>query len=140
MKRTSTFLLAQYFRNNYNKTMKNLPVVQTQVQILRMEVWVTNRNGATTNVRSIVGLMDLAETHPYNDTVHSLTSGELPQNGANDLYPFLASKDTLSRNPSYINTRLLLRGLKPVTDFEKTFARKLEPSEFYFNPQVGFYH
>lgn len=132
------FLLAQYFRNNFNKTMKNLPVVQTQVQILRMEVWVTNRNGATTNVRSIVGLMDLAETHPYNDTVHSITSSELPQNGANDLYPFLASKDTLSRNPSYINTRLLLRGLKPVTDFEKTFARKLEPSEFYFNPQVGF--
>ena len=39
------FLLAQYFRKNYNKAMKNLPVVNSQVQILRMEVWVTNRNG-----------------------------------------------------------------------------------------------
>src|SRR6185436_12322013 len=71
------FLLAQYFRNNYDKAMSNLPVVQSQVQILRMEVWVTNRSGATTNVRSIVGLMDLAETHPYDSSIiHPLTANE----------------------------------------------------------------
>ncbi|MEN9349595.1 MAG: hypothetical protein RL372_573, partial [Bacteroidota bacterium] len=35
------FLLGQYFKNNYNKAMKNLPVVNTQVQIQRIEVWVT---------------------------------------------------------------------------------------------------
>jgi len=32
------FLLGQYFKNNYNKAMKNLPVVNTQVQIQRIEV------------------------------------------------------------------------------------------------------
>ncbi|HCT22372.1 MAG TPA: cell surface protein SprA, partial [Chitinophagaceae bacterium] len=26
----------------------------------------------------------------------------------------------------------------PVEDFEKTFARKLSPNEYYFNPQIGF--
>ena len=42
--------------------MSNLPVVNSQVQIMRMEVWVTNRTGATTNTtRSIVGFMDLGE-------------------------------------------------------------------------------
>src|SRR5207253_4336504 len=50
------FLLSQYFNVNYNKTMAKLPVVSSSVQILRMEVWVTNRTGATTETRDIVGL------------------------------------------------------------------------------------
>ena len=29
-------------------------------------------------------------------------------------------------------------GLLPVQDFEKTFARKLQPTDYYFNPQIGF--
>ena len=28
--------------------------------------------------------------------------------------------------------------MAPVQDFEKTFARKLQSSEYYFNPQIGF--
>ena len=45
------FLLGQYFKDNYNKAMSNLPAITTPVQILRMEVWVTNKNGATTDAR-----------------------------------------------------------------------------------------
>jgi cell surface protein SprA len=33
---------------------------------------------------------------------------------------------------------LFARGLRPVDDNEKTFARKLTPNEYYFNPQAGF--
>jgi cell surface protein SprA len=29
-------------------------------------------------------------------------------------------------------------GLAPVQDFEKTFARKLQPTDYYFNRQIGF--
>lgn len=132
------FLMAQYFRNNYDSAMKNLPYVNSQVQILRLEVWVTNRSGATTNTRGIVGFMDLGENSPYNPNIHSLTSSTLPQNGANDLYSFLAGDPETNRNPALINTILLNKGLTPVNDFEKTFARKLDPTEYYFNPQVGF--
>ncbi len=131
------FLLGQYFRNNYNKTMANLPVVNSQVQIQRMEVWVTNRNGTTTDARDIVGLMDLAEPKPFNPAVRSLTTNPLPANGANDLYASLVGNPS-ARNPSVINSLLLSKGLKPVDDYEKTFARKLNPSEYYYNPQVGF--
>lgn len=131
------FLLAQYFRKNYNTAMSNLPVVNSQVQVLRMEVWVTNRNGATTNSRSVVGFMDLAENQPYNSNIHSLTSDEKPDNGSNDLYPSIAGNPSY-RDPSQINTLLLAKGLNPVTDFEKTYARKLDSSEYYYNPQVGF--
>ena len=131
------FLLAQYFRNTYNRTMQQLPVVNSQVQLQRIEVWVTNRTGATTDVRDVVGLMDLGETQPHNPAINSLTNQPLPFNGANDLYAGLAS-DANARNPFLVNGRLLARGLRPVDDFEKTFARKLNPSEYYFNPQVGF--
>ena len=66
------FLLAQYFRNNYNKVMGSLPAVISLVKILRIEVWVTNRTGATTDTRDIVGLMDLGENNPYNSRFHLL--------------------------------------------------------------------
>lgn len=130
------FLLAQYFRENFNKAMSKLPVVNSKIQILRMEVWVTNRNGSTTETRDVVGLMDLAEPTPNNPLI--LGSGaQYPSNDANDLYKRLIN-DPSARNPSLITTRLNSMGLQPVQDFEKTFARKLNPSEYYFNQQVGF--
>ncbi len=131
------FLVGQYFRNNYNKTMAKLPVVNSQVQILRMEVWVTNRTGATTDTRNIVGLMDLGENTPYNNNIHSLTTNPLPQNGANDLYAAVTS-NPIYRNPSLVNSILVSKGLKPVDDYEKTLARKLNSNEYTFNPQAGF--
>ncbi|HEY0680592.1 MAG TPA: cell surface protein SprA, partial [Chitinophagaceae bacterium] len=131
------FLLAQYFRKNYNNAMRNLPVVNSQVQILRIEVWVTNRNGSTTETRDVVGLMDLGEKNPYNPTITPLTPLEYPFNDANNLYRNIIS-DPNSRNPSLVTSRLSALGLKPVQDFEKTFARKLSPNEYIFNPLVGF--
>lgn len=131
------FLLAQYFRRNYNTAMSNLPVVTSQVQIMRMEVWVTNRNGATTNTRNIVGFADLGEDTVTNPNIHVITNDHLPQNNTNDLYSTLLG-DPNYRDPSLVNSLLLAKGLNPVNDYEKTFARKLDSTEYYYNPQVGF--
>ncbi|HVZ26378.1 MAG TPA: cell surface protein SprA, partial [Sediminibacterium sp.] len=131
------FLLGQYFHDNFNKAMSKLPVVNSQIQIQRIEVWVTNRTGADTNVRAIVGLMDLGEPHPYNANIHSLSNSSLPFNTANDLYSNLVTNPA-ARNPVSVNSVLMARGLNQVDDYEKTFARKLNPSDYYFNPQVGF--
>lgn len=136
------FLLGQYFRQNYNKAMKDLPKVNSQVQILRIEVWVTNRTGATTDARDIAAFTDLAERNPYSNAVQSYggTDFDPPSNGANNLYERLTGKPQVdeNRDPSKITTNLLSYGLKPVEDFEKTFARKLNPNEYTFNSQVGF--
>ncbi|MGK2863839.1 MAG: cell surface protein SprA, partial [Chitinophagaceae bacterium] len=129
------FLLAQYFRNNYNKAMSQLPVVNSLVQILRMEVWVTNRVGATTDTRDIVALMDLGEGDPFIGPPGNPNT--LPDNGVNSLYRNILSNPN-SRNSSLVQGTLTGMGLKPVQDFEKTFARKLLPSDYYFNPQIGF--
>ena len=129
------FLLGQYFRNNYNKSMSTLPAVTTAVQILRMEVWVTNKNGTTTDAREIVGLMDLGEANPYSPIFTG--SGALPTNNANNEYSTIVSNPN-SRNPALITSQLIALGLSPVQDFEKTFARKLDSSQYIYNSKIGF--
>ncbi len=128
------FLLAQYFKSNYNKVMKNLPAVTTPVQILRLEVWVTNRNGTTTETRDVVGFMDLGESQP--GVVNPVNPG-LPFNDANPLFASLRSNPG-NRNPALVYNNLLTAGLRPVEQFEKTFARKLDSTQYKFNRQAGF--
>ena len=131
------FLLAQYFRKNYNKAMKQLPVVNSKVQVLKMEVWVTNRNGATTDTRDVVAFMDLGEGTPYRSPLITGTGSDIPFNAANSLYTTLQSSASY-RNSSLTQSALTAFGLAPVQDFEKTFARKLNSTDYYFNPQIGF--
>ncbi|MFM2137714.1 MAG: hypothetical protein RJA57_21, partial [Bacteroidota bacterium] len=131
------FLLAQYFRNNYNTAMRQLPVVNSRIQILRMEVWVTNRTGATTETRDVVGLMDLGERSPYRSGLLTGSGDNIPRNDANNLYSLLVQNPAY-RNSSLVQNALTTLGLLPVQDFEKTFARKLQPTDYYFNPQIGF--
>jgi cell surface protein SprA len=123
------FLAAQYFRANYNKVMSNLPAITAPIQILRMEVWVTNRNGTTTDTRDVVGLMNLGED--------GLAYPLPPTNGSNPLYSTIISNSS-NRNPSLVYNNLLGLGLQPVQDFEKTFARKLDSTQYTFHPKVGF--
>ncbi|MBS1974308.1 MAG: cell surface protein SprA, partial [Bacteroidetes bacterium] len=131
------FLLAQYFRNNYNKAMSNLPIVNSQVHILRMEVWVTNRNGTTTQARQVVGLMDLGETAPFNSNVHAQTAQPFPYNDANDEYRRIVNNPD-SRLASASTTVMNAMGLAQVQDFEIVYARKLDSTAYQYNPQVGF--
>ncbi|MBU3715165.1 MAG: cell surface protein SprA, partial [Ferruginibacter sp.] len=132
------FLVAQYFKDNYNKVMSNLPAITAPVQILRMEVWVTNRNGVTTEARDVVGLADLGEQQPYLSApvVNVLTSQPIPSNNTNDLYSNIISKSG-SRNPALVFNNLVNQGLSPVQDFEKTFARKLDSTQYTYNKQLG---
>lgn len=132
------FLLAQYFKDNYNRLMSNLPAITSPFQILRLEVWVTNRIGTTTETRDVVGLMDLAETDPYLQPplINVLTSQPAPTNGANDLYSRVISQPD-ARNPAMVFNNLRNMGLSPVQDFEKTFARKLDSTQYIYNTQIG---
>ncbi len=130
------FLLAEYFHKNFNDAMKQLPIVNSRVQILRVEVWVTNRNGSTTDTRDVVTFMDLGERNPYSPLLAG-AGDNLPRNDANNLYRILTTNPNY-RNSSLTQNELNNLGLLPVQDFEKTFARKLQPTDYYFNRQIGF--
>ena len=132
------FLVAQYFRDNYNKVMSTAPAITSPIQILKMEAWVTNRNGTTTETRDVVGLMDLAERNPFRlpPVVNVLSPQPVPTNGSNDPYSKVTSLPD-ARNPATIYNNLLSLGLNPVQDFEKTFARKLDSTSYTYNRQLG---
>jgi cell surface protein SprA len=131
------FLLAQHFRKNYNNAMKDLPIVRSPIQIQKIEVWVTNRTGATTDTRDVVALMDLGEGDPFGPW-SSGNPNAFPDNGANNLYRSILAQAPNSRNSTQVTNILTGMGLQSVQDFEKTFARKLQPTDYYFNPQIGF--
>ncbi|HUH32749.1 MAG TPA: cell surface protein SprA, partial [Daejeonella sp.] len=62
------YFLAQYFRNNYNRSLSNIPIITSSVNITKIEVWVTNRSSSTSDSRDVLGLLDLGENQPYNTT------------------------------------------------------------------------
>jgi cell surface protein SprA len=95
------FFLAQYFRDRYDEALEDYPFIRSQVQLTRLEVWVTNRSQQTQNVRNIVAIQDLGEIQA-TDTRIGRQGGdppgffnpeganpELPRNGANDYDPAL---------------------------------------------------
>ena len=55
------FFLAQYFYDNYNNAMSTLPVLNSKINILKIEVWRTNIGSAVTENRNILALTDLGE-------------------------------------------------------------------------------
>ncbi|NUY81600.1 cell surface protein SprA [Flavobacterium sp. MAH-1] len=60
------YFLSQYFRDRYDDAMKAYPLIDSRVQITRIEVWVTNRqnrvNTTNNNMRNIIALQDLGES------------------------------------------------------------------------------
>lgn len=71
------FFLSQYFRNRYDYSLRNYPVIDSRVNITRVEVWVTNRqnrvNATDNNLRNIVALQDLGEAPQTRFTVNGNT-------------------------------------------------------------------
>ncbi|OSZ82784.1 cell surface protein SprA [Chitinophagaceae bacterium IBVUCB1] len=134
------FLLSQYFYKNYNKALQNFPIINSQVTINKIEVWVTNRTGAVEGVRTVYGFMDLGESSPYQPSLLPASKPipfGLPDNYANSLYTQL-QQNPASRTPTGATSAVRSLGLSLGKDFTDVVARKLNPSEYSFNPQLGY--
>ncbi|WP_366663755.1 cell surface protein SprA [Winogradskyella sp.] len=86
------FFLAQYFEQNYDRAMLTYPYISNNIQITRLEVWVTNRNNQTQNVRNVVAFQDLGEAERIGlDTAPpdfvNVPTTSLPDNGNNNFDP-----------------------------------------------------
>ena len=68
------YFLAHYFKENYDDALKNLPFINSGVNIVKVEVWVTNKTGTTNDTRNIVSFLDLGETgsNIYNGLLHQV--------------------------------------------------------------------
>jgi cell surface protein SprA len=137
------FLLGQYFRNNYNKALQNFPVISSLVTINKIEVWVTNRTGATEGVRNVIGFMDLGEANPHLRTLAG-SSRPIPfglaDNRANQLYDLLAQNQLARSQGSATNAINAIVGPNNSENFvyAPVTGRKLNTTEFTFHPQLGY--
>ena len=142
------FFLSQYFIDNYANSLKNYPLINSQINITRIEVWVTNRNASTDDFRSIVALADIGESENkvlVNQTGEVFATnppvtngGNIPTNESNNLSNLLTSNSGI-RGVSSVNTTLQEYNMEEGLDYSVLEnARKLTPNEFKINNQLGF--
>ena len=147
------FFLAHYFRDNYDRVLSNYPFINSNVQVTRMEVWITNRNTTTNDVRNIVALQDIGEADVTNIGLNVIPGGfinaprnSFPDNSNNDFNPFGID------DPS--EQSILNSGIRDVATIQSGFggvpvnegidyvtlenARKLQPNEYQLNSQLGY--
>ena len=147
------FFLSHYFRDNYDRVLRDYPFIRSNVQITRAEVWITNRNTTTADVRNIVALQDIGEADVNNVGLNFIPGGfvnkprnSYPDNSNNDFNPFGID------NPGVQS--ILNDNIRDVASVQSGFggvpvnegidyvtlenARKLQPNEYQLNSQLGY--
>jgi cell surface protein SprA len=125
--------------------MSTLPIVNSTINITRIEVWLTNRTNNTENTRNIIAFSDLGEAKVENceGNPGGYIGNDLPDNEANALYQW-ASSQPLVRGFANAVTALSAQIATPgpfqqAIHYEKVEnARKLTEQEYSYNAQLGY--
>ena len=134
------FFLSHFFRDNYDRCMAQLPNISSGIKINRVEVWVTNKTGATTNTRNIVAFADLAESSHIGNSMWTGGGTANPQNTSNSLYNTISTGYAAARNIDQTTATLdMIGNFSGGTDYEKLeSARLLSSSEYTINTALGY--
>ncbi|MBL4624840.1 MAG: cell surface protein SprA [Flavobacteriales bacterium] len=147
------FFLAHYFRDSYENAVSSPPIIKSQINITRVEVWVTNTNNTTENTRNVIAFQDIGEADPnniYNTFMaYSGNSTQLPNNRVNTLYETMGGPDENGivsgtadpqiRGFTYASTALGGLNMRAKKDYQKVeLARRLNENEYYIHPQLGY--
>ncbi len=140
------FFLSKYFYDRYDQSLSQLPLIGSGVEIQKIEVWVTNKQGRFDDSRDVVAFVDLGEVgnNIYAHNVVHPTAGErLPSNTSNSLYtdatqgPYAGIRALA--NVSVVLAPLAALNFRNGQDYEKLeSARKLKPNEYTLNSKLGF--
>ena len=130
------FFLARYFREHYDGAMQQLPNLLTGIDITRIEVWVTNKSGTTSNTRNVIALPDLGESESELWGGGG-TQSKLPSNDANSEYEEMTTTYSAARDIDQAST--VLASFSGGQDYEKlAAARLLNSSEYTLNSALGY--
>ena len=138
------FFLSQYFRDNYEAALATLPTVTSDINITKIEVWVTNTNSNYENCRNIVAFTDLGEgeydwIYNHEKVQPNIYAGQkaYPDNYSNNLVQNMDTTQIRSLNT--VTSYLTSQGYTSGRDFEKIQkARKLNANEYTLNRKLGF--
>ena len=136
------FFIAHGFRDKYNDALSNFPLINSSVNITRIEIWVTNRNATTTGTRNIVTLADLGENDPNNigpANVTTVPGGKDPSNEANDLQNLLTLNGPI-RKISTVGQALSPYDMAQGRDYTilENAIKLVQGVDFTMNAQLGF--
>lgn len=151
------FFLSQYFRDKYDAAMSTLPLINSEINITQIEVWVTNTTGNYDQARDIVAFADLGESNRASGDNKSWyavnfiqapnaadASGDYPDNkGSNNLYTKISALPPLRSISTALNALAPYNNpsfkYAPVQDYEKiNNARKLSVNDFTINARLGY--
>jgi cell surface protein SprA len=137
------FFLSSYFRDNYERSLRTLPVITSGITITRVEVYVTNRTQSTETLRNLVALSDLGESNPWVQSrskavLQPIRPNNPVDNANNGLYDKLVN-DALIRKSDQSSYQLeSAYNLQRGTDFDVLKgAKRLNEREFKFNSQFS---
>jgi cell surface protein SprA len=142
------FFLSQHFKDTFDESLQNLPIVSTGLNIEKIEVWVTNKTSRFEDVsnRNIVAFLDLGENQSniYNKipAFQSIPGAPFnPANNSNALYDQLNTTYSSVRNIDQVADAFasLYPDFQIGRDYEKIEnARMLTEREYTVNRQLGY--
>ncbi len=156
------YFLSHFFRDTYDKSLAQYPFINSNIQITRVQVWITNRSNNSrglTNARNLVALQDLGESDSENIGLRNASgipidflrpgvdANSLPRNENNRLDPNL-----IGQANAYLNNRI--RDISQINDgfnvpagfnviegseySRLENARLLSENQYTLNTQLGY--
>lgn len=140
------YFLSGWFRETYDQALASLPVVNSGVNITRIEVYVVNQQANTQEVRNVIGFSDLGESSTFMSTDYDLgplfNPAEIanPDNENNALYNLMVNNPDVigftNANAAITNS---VGNIRQGVHYERIGnARRLNSSEFTYNTRLGF--
>ncbi|MBP7513457.1 MAG: cell surface protein SprA [Flavobacteriales bacterium] len=144
------FFLSNYFRDNYENALRTLPLVNSGINITRIEVWITNTRFDFEQNRNAVAFTDLGEDGSAQAIAAGHFSANLPgeivdlagniaDNGANTLFGIMSAPSGPGGSFTNATSFLSSGGYIAAKHYEKLeSARLLTASEYTLNERLGF--
>lgn len=139
------YWLSQFFRSKYDLWMSAAPGrVLSGLNVNRVDVYITNRNNSTENLRDITAFMDLGEANPYHKdwklALPGGTTDSIADNKINNLWNIIKDNGSIRTSATTANTLQNSLALQTSVDYEIIkSARKLDPNRDYrVNAALGY--
>ena len=133
------YYLGQYFYRNYDNALLNYPLINSKINITRIEAWVLEQgSGNLQEQKSIIGVRDLGEGpsgYPDNaqnnlySSINALGSGLRDVNTAYNTINGQSFPNANGVPENYVDGEQFIFNRK---------ARRLNAGEYSFNPQLGY--
>ena len=140
------FFLSHFFRNKYDESLLNYPYINSNVQITRAELWVTNKNNQLQDVRNILAFQDLGESENISSLVNVFSPPNSYPDNSNNAYDPTSIGDAGSqltnsvRDIASVQAGILVQNVNEGIDYGKLEnAKKLrENIDYKIHPQLGY--